>query len=78
MAKTIINNKKRARGGLIPLGQDYVPLHAHNDYSLLDGYGSLKKNVKYAAEMGFESIASTEHGTVSSFWDLKNHVKNMR
>lgn len=47
----------------------YVSLHHHTTYSYMDGFGLPEDHVKRAAELGYNAIAFTEHGNVSS------HVK---
>ncbi|MCP4336628.1 MAG: DNA polymerase III subunit alpha [Mycoplasma sp.] len=44
--------------------QKYAHLHLHDEYSLLDGFGSPEAYVKYAKEQGFEYLAQTNHGNV--------------
>jgi DNA polymerase-3 subunit alpha len=44
---------------------DFVHLHVHSDYSLLDGVARIPKLVARAAECGQKAIALTDHGTVS-------------
>lgn len=44
---------------------DFVHLHVHSDYSLLDGVARIPKLVKRTKECGQKAIALTDHGTVS-------------
>jgi DNA polymerase-3 subunit alpha len=44
---------------------DFCHLHVHNEYSLLDGYGTAKQYVSRAVELGFESLGLTNHGNIS-------------
>ena len=44
--------------------QDFVHLHVHSEYSLLDGYSRVKDLVKYAAKLGMSSLALTDHGNM--------------
>lgn len=44
---------------------DFVHLHVHSDYSLLDGVARIPKLVKRTRECGQKAIALTDHGTVS-------------
>ncbi len=48
-----------------PTQRDFVHLHVHSDYSLLDGIAKIGALVKKAKECGQEAIALTDHGTVS-------------
>ena len=44
--------------------QDFVHLHVHTTYSLLDGLAKIKTLVKKAKEMGMSSLAITDHGVM--------------
>ena len=43
---------------------DFVHLHVHSDYSLLDGASSVKKLVARAKELGQKALALTDHGNL--------------
>lgn len=45
---------------------DYVSLHTHTTFSLLDSYGTPEQYVQRASEIGHKAIAITEHGNTSS------------
>lgn len=42
----------------------FVHLHAHTEYSLLDGQGKIKKMVARAKELDMPALAITDHGTM--------------
>ncbi|MDO8591527.1 MAG: DNA polymerase III subunit alpha [bacterium] len=44
---------------------DYVHLHNHTQYSLLDGLTKVPQLIKYIEEKGMDSVAITDHGTMS-------------
>ncbi len=44
---------------------DYVHLHNHTQYSLLDGLTRLPELMKRVKELGMEAVAMTDHGTLS-------------
>lgn len=44
--------------------KNFVHLHVHSEYSYLDGYGSAKKHISKAKELGFNYIALTNHGNI--------------
>lgn len=44
---------------------DYVHLHNHTQYSLLDGLTKIPDLINYVSETGMEAIAITDHGTMS-------------
>jgi DNA polymerase-3 subunit alpha len=43
---------------------DFVHLHVHSDFSLLDGLGKVQDLVKAAARMGMPALALTDHGVM--------------
>ena len=43
---------------------DFVHLHTHSEYSLLDGLGRVKKLVAEAKRLGQPALALTDHGTM--------------
>jgi DNA polymerase-3 subunit alpha len=43
---------------------DFVHLHVHSDFSLLDGLGKVQDLTKAAAEMGMPALALTDHGVM--------------
>ncbi|SDW97135.1 DNA polymerase-3 subunit alpha [Marininema mesophilum] len=43
---------------------DFVHLHVHTEYSLLDGAARIHELVKKAKETGFDSLAITDHGAM--------------
>ena len=49
----------------------FVNLHHHSTFSFGDGYGTPKQHVERAAELGYSAIALTEHGNVSSHFQLE-------
>ncbi len=52
---------------------DFVHLHVHTQYSILDGASDIRKLVSRAREMGMPAIAITDHGTmygVKEFHDV--------
>ena len=43
---------------------DFVHLHVHTQYSLLDGAIRINDLLQRAAEFGMHSVATTDHGTM--------------
>ena len=43
---------------------DFVHLHVHSEYSLLDGACRIKELVKRAKELGMPAVAVTDHGNI--------------
>lgn len=50
--------------------KEFVHLHLHTEYSLLDGSGKVKKLMKRAKELGMKSIAITDHGVMYGLVDF--------
>ena len=44
--------------------QDFVHLHVHSQYSILDGQAAIKKLVDKAIADGMKGIALTDHGNM--------------
>jgi DNA polymerase-3 subunit alpha len=44
---------------------DYVHLHNHTQYSLLDGLTKVPDLIQYVKESGMQAVAMTDHGTMS-------------
>ncbi len=49
---------------------DFVHLHVHSEYSLLDGAAHLKRLVERAAQLGFPALALTDHGNLFGAMDF--------
>jgi len=43
---------------------DFTHLHVHSEFSLLDGLGRINELVDGAAQLGFDSLALTDHGAL--------------
>jgi DNA polymerase-3 subunit alpha len=55
--------------------KDFVHLHLHSEYSLLDGACRIPKLVEQAAEMGMKSLAITDHGVMYGVIDFYKACK---
>lgn len=53
----------------------YVPLHLHSEYSLLDGAIKLKDLCKYAKENDMPAVAMTDHGVMYGAIDFYRTAK---
>lgn len=49
---------------------DFIHLHVHSEYSLLDGYATTAAIAGRAAELGMDSIALTDHGVMYGAMDF--------
>lgn len=50
---------------------EFVNFHHHTTFSYGDGFGTPADHVKRAVELGYSAIAGTEHGNVSSHFQLE-------
>ena len=55
--------------------QDFVHLHVHSQYSLLDGQASIPRLVDKAIADGMKGIAVTDHGNMFAIKEFWNYVK---
>ena len=55
--------------------KDFVHLHLHTEYSLLDGACRIKDVAKRAKDLGMHSLAITDHGSMYGVIDFIKHVK---
>ena len=55
-------------GKLTPV--DFVHLHNHTNYSVLDGLTRVDELCKFVKDSGMTAVAMTDHGTVSGWIDL--------
>jgi DNA polymerase-3 subunit alpha len=55
---------------------NYVPLHVHTHYSLLDGVATPEEYAKRANMLGMKAIAITDHGVLSGHRPMYRAVKN--
>lgn len=54
---------------------DFTHLHVHTEYSLLDGSAKIKSLVKRAKELGYDSLAITDHGVMYGVIDFYEAAK---
>ncbi len=56
--------------------EDFVHLHVHSEFSLLDGLASVDGLVKRAAELGQPAIALTDHGAMHGIVPFHRAARN--
>lgn len=56
---------------------DFVHLHNHTEYSLLDGLSQIKPMLKKTKELGMDAIAITDHGVMYGVIDFYNSCLKM-
>ena len=54
---------------------DFVHLHVHSDYSLLDGACRIDRLMDRAAELGMGALALTDHGNLFGAIEFYNAAK---
>ena len=57
--------------------QDFVHLHVHSQYSLLDGQSSIKGMVDKAIKDGMRGLALTDHGNMFGIKELYDYCKDV-
>lgn len=55
---------------------EFVHLHVHTEYSLLDGANRIKDLIKRTKELGMDSIAITDHGVMYGVVDFYKEAVN--
>jgi DNA polymerase III subunit alpha len=66
---------ERSEAGKSARAGDFVHLHVHSEYSLLDGAAQLDKLVEAAKTLGFPAIALTDHGNLFGAIDFYTAAK---
>jgi DNA polymerase-3 subunit alpha len=56
--------------------KDYVHLHNHTQYSLLDGLTKIPALIDYVNEKGMSAVAITDHGTLSGAIEIYKEAKS--
>ena len=56
--------------------KDFVHLHNHTQYSLLDGLTKIPELMEYVKKSGMEAVAITDHGTLSGLIEFYKEAKN--
>jgi DNA polymerase-3 subunit alpha len=59
----------------LPKPSDYVHLHNHSQYSLLDGLTKIPHLIDYVKDLGMEAVAITDHGTMSGVIEFYKAAK---
>ena len=54
--------------------QDFVHLHVHSQYSILDGQAAVSKLVDKAIANNMKGIAITDHGNMMAIKEFVNYV----
>lgn len=51
---------------------DFVNLHVHSEYSILDGGSSVDEIFEYAKELGQDAVSLSDHGTLAGVYPAMN------
>ena len=57
--------------------QDFVHLHVHTQYSILDGQASIPKLVDKAIADGMRGMAMTDHGNMMGIKEFFNYTNKV-
>ena len=57
------------------MNKDFIHLHVHTEYSLLDGFSRLDKLIYRAKELNMQAIAITDHGCMFGAIDFYKKAK---
>ena len=57
------------------MNKDFIHLHVHTEYSLLDGFSRLDKLISRAKELNMKAIAITDHGCMFGAIDFYKKAK---
>src|SRR5205823_12449188 len=66
------NRRRRSRGSRVP---QFVHLHLHTEFSLLDGACRIDELLDQAARLQMPAIAVTEHGNLFSSVMFHDHAR---
>ncbi len=66
--------QKQAAGSLSP--SDFVHLHNHTQFSLLDGLTRVGPLMEFVSEKGMQAVAMTDHGTLSGTIEFYKEAKD--
>ncbi|MBV9602209.1 MAG: DNA polymerase III subunit alpha [Chloroflexi bacterium] len=64
-------------GPLAAPAQDFVHLHVHSEFSLLDGLSPVKRIVDTAKRQGMRAIALTDHGNLYGAIDFYTYARSV-
>ncbi|WP_297887148.1 DNA polymerase III subunit alpha [Sulfurihydrogenibium sp.] len=59
------------------MGKDFVHLHLHTHYSLLDGAIKIKDLAKKAVEYGYKAVGLTDHGNIFGAVEFYQEMKSV-
>lgn len=57
------------------MGDQFVHLHVHSEYSLLDGACRIKQLIQRVKELGQDAVAITDHGAMYGAIDFYKEAK---
>jgi len=60
------------------MSSDFVHLHLHTQYSLLDGANRTKDLIEHVLKSGMSAMAVTDHGNMFGAFDIQMELPRMR
>jgi DNA polymerase-3 subunit alpha len=75
MSATAVSQADAKPGSKVLQPSDYVHLHNHTQYSLLDGLTKVPALCRFTKESGMEAVAQTDHGTLSGAIEFYKEAK---
>ena len=54
---------------------DFVHLHVHTDYSMLDGCSRIDRLMERACDMNMRAVSITDHGNLFGLFDFWNEAQ---
>lgn len=73
----VANTKTAAKNSAAkPRSSDFVHLHTHSHYSLLDGLQKIPEMLDRVKTLGMDAVALTDHGTLSGVIEFYKEAKN--
>ena len=58
------------------ISRDFVHLHVHTDYSMLDGCSRIDRLMERACDMTMRAVAITDHGNLFGLFDFWSEAKS--
>jgi DNA polymerase-3 subunit alpha len=62
---------KQKKGCEVVCNTNFVHLHVHSEYSVLDGLAKIPELFETAKQMGMDALSISDHGTMSGLWEAQ-------
>src|SRR6202007_1398000 len=67
----------RAGSGCPSMADQFVHLHVHTEFSILDGAARIADMMKEVSGLGMPAVAITDHGTLHGVYEFFKAAKNV-